>query len=125
MRLLLGKAAALFDHGCYVSCVNVLNGLEVMDREIMRRVVNFDFIKAMALYALDETAFSQASLEREIDNHRNPTAQRFLDDYFARGVTMAVREWCTEYGSQVGLQIVDVPPAALRQRAGNAVVAQK
>jgi len=91
----------------------------------MRRVVNFDFIKAMALYALDEAASCKTSLEREIGNHRNPTAQRFLDDYFEKGVTMAVREWCTEYGSQVGLQIVDVPPVALHQQAGNAVVAQK
>jgi len=104
-QYLLNAAEALFSNRSYVSCVSFLNGIETMDREIPQRFLNFDLLKAMALYALDAKESSLSRLHREIENHDNPAAREFLRDLFERGRTQDVQEWCAEHAAQFSLAI--------------------
>jgi hypothetical protein len=106
MDSLLETAVALFNHGCYVSCVSFLNGIEVMDREIAAHFVNFDLLRAIALYALDMKDASLTYLHRELESHDSLGARSFLRDYFKMGVTTDVQKWCAERADQFDLQIV-------------------
>jgi len=104
-RHLLETVAALFNNRAYVSCVSFLNGIETMDREIPPRFLNFDLLKAMALYALDAKESSLSRLRREIENHENPAAREFLRDFFEKGRTQDVQEWCAEHAGRFSLAI--------------------
>jgi hypothetical protein len=108
---LLETAVALFNHGCYVSCVSFLNGIEIMDHAVARRFVNFDLLKAIALYALDMKEASLSYVRREIDNHNSPAGEAFLRDCFEGGAFTDVQKWCTEHADEFDLQLRDAAQA--------------
>jgi hypothetical protein len=104
---LLETAVALFNHSCYVSCVSFLNGIEVMDHAVARRFVNFDLLKAIALYALDMKDASLSYVRREIDNHNSRAGEAFLRDCLQGGAAPDVQKWCAEHADEFNLQLVD------------------
>ncbi len=107
IQSLLETAVALFNHCCYVSCVSMLNGVEVMDRTILQRFANLDLLKAISFYALDMKEQALFHLRREIDNHQSAAGAAFLRDYFENGLEIDVQKWCAERADQFDLQIVD------------------
>lgn len=124
---LLETVVALFNNRSYVSCVSFLNGIEIMDRGVAERFLNFDLLKAMALYALNVKESPLSCLHREIENHENPAAREFLRDFFERGQTQDVQKWCAEHAGQFSLEIEEAPrsgsgalcsPAAASQKLG-------
>jgi hypothetical protein len=113
--VLLQNSVFFFDHLCYVSCVSYLSGIEVMQPDIPQRVVNFDLLKAMALYALDLKERSLNHVSREFEHHNSPIATRFQHDCFECGLEPDVHRWCAEHIGQLNLQIEDASerPSAL------------
>ncbi len=102
---LLAGAAAAFRTRSYVSCVVVLNGLEVMHRGIARRVMGFDLFRAMALHALDLCDRARIQAQREVENHDSAIARRFLQDSQEQGASMAVDRWCAEHAPRLELRL--------------------
>lgn len=120
---LLENSVWLFNHGFYVSCVSMLSGIEVMQRDLPKRMLNVDLLRAMALYGLDFRDPCLTYLHREIDNHDSPAAKALLQDYFERGLRIDVQRWCAERADRFDLQIVPAeqtrshPTAAQKKRA--------
>lgn len=102
---LLAGAAAAFRTRSYVSCVVVLNGLEVMHRGIARRVMGFDLFRAMALHALELCDRARIQAQREVENHDSVIARRFLQDSQEQGASMAVDRWCAEHAPRLELRL--------------------
>jgi hypothetical protein len=116
---LLQAAVEAFGVGGYVSCVSILNGVEVMEPAISRRMVGFDLCKGMALFALDARRRSLVSLEREIENHDNPAAREFLAEAFERKTEPDISQWCQENAGRYDLRIRSVEAdASCRAVAG-------
>ena len=109
MSSLLQTAVALFDHGCYVSCVSFLNGIEVMDRRTAECFRNFDLLRALTLYALDAKGRSRFYLDREIANHDSVAAKEFLRDSLEGDRTDDVQKWCAVHAEHLNLQIEEAP----------------
>jgi len=125
MWRLLETVVALFNNRSYVSCVSFLNGIEIMDRGLAERFLNFDLLKAMALYALNVKESSLSCLHREIENHENPAAREFLRDFFERGQTQDVQKWCAEHAGQFSLEIEEAPRSGLGALCSPAAASQK
>jgi glycosyltransferase involved in cell wall biosynthesis len=102
---LLAGALSCFRQRAYVSCVSILNGLDVMQRDIARRVPGFDLLRAMAFHASGLRAQSLIHVRREIENHDSPMAGRFLHDSQEQGPSMDVRSWCLQHGSGLTLRL--------------------
>ena len=110
LQQLLESAVWLFNHAYYISCASMLNGIEAMDRGLARRMRNFDLLRAMALHALDMKEQSLSHLHREVENHDSAAAREFLQDYFERGITTDVRQWCADHGDRFELEMIDTGP---------------
>ena len=93
---LAASAVELFYNRQYVACVFGLNGKEKMGCDIVRRFKNYDMLRAMAYFALDMKKQSLECLKREIQNHNNPAAGRFISDYFESQLKTDVHNWCLE-----------------------------
>ena len=118
---LLKNSVRLFNKSFYVSCINMLNGMEVMVPDIVERFRNYDLLRAMAFFAIDMKEQSLTYLNREIQNHNNPAAKQFISDYFegprsARRSQTAnskqqfqidVQKWCAEHSDLYELQMID------------------
>ena len=104
---LLAAAVTAFRARSYVSCVVILNGLEVMQRDIPRRVMGFDLFRAMALHASGLPEHGDIHIRREIENHDSPVAHRFLQDSREQGALMAIHHWYAEHASDLELRLVD------------------
>ncbi|MEN6334459.1 MAG: glycosyltransferase, partial [Phycisphaerales bacterium] len=102
--LLLG-AMSSFQNKAYVSCVIILNGLEVMQRDLGRRVKGFDLVRGIALYASGLSERGLTYLEREIEHHDSPLARRFLRDAGERGPSTAVRAWIEQNAADLDLHL--------------------
>jgi glycosyltransferase involved in cell wall biosynthesis len=102
---LLTGALSSFREKAYVSCMIILNGLDVMQRDVARRVKGFDLLKGMALYAsgLSERGFER--LQREIANHDNPLARQLLRDSQEQGASMDVPDWCRQNAPGLELRL--------------------
>ncbi len=100
---LLESAVMLFNGRFYISCINILNGVEGMDAQIRGRVVGFELLRGMAFYALGMKEHSQTCLEHEIRTHGNPGAQQFLTDILADASHFDVQDWCDRHASRFHL----------------------
>ena len=102
---LLTGALTSFRQKAYVSCVVILNGLEVMQRDIARRVRGFDLLKGMALYAsgLGERALTH--LQQEIENHDNPLAHKLIRDACGQRASMDIPVWCEQNAPGLELRL--------------------
>jgi len=121
----LQRALSLFNDGYYISCVNVLNGVESFEPAVTRRVVGYDLIRAMALYAVRLKEHSQACLGREIQRHDNPAARQFAEDAFASSQPVDVGLWYRENAERYNLGLVWSDNETVSERAPHAVAAAK
>ncbi len=102
---LLTGALSSFRGKAYVSCMMILNGLEVMQPDIARRVTGFDLLRGTALHASGLPERGLTYLQREIENHDSFVARRFLDDSREQGALMDVHRWCAENASSLELRL--------------------
>ncbi|MGE5293930.1 MAG: glycosyltransferase, partial [Solirubrobacterales bacterium] len=93
LPILLNKGLRYFDEGYFVSCVSLLNRIEVMQPDIAGRVVNFDLLRAMALYSLDLREQSRTHARRELENHDDSAAREFLAEYLDGNAKGDLRQW--------------------------------
>ncbi|HSV98612.1 MAG TPA: glycosyltransferase [Sedimentisphaerales bacterium] len=102
--LLIG-ALSSFRRKAYVSCVIILNGLEVMRRDLPRQVKGFDLLRAMALCGSGLCQRGLTHLEREIEHHDDPLAHQLLRDLDERGDSMAVQDWFLQNAADLELRL--------------------
>ncbi|HNS20120.1 MAG TPA: glycosyltransferase [Sedimentisphaerales bacterium] len=110
MNDLLKGAVVSLRSEAYVSCVTILSGLEVMQRDIARRVAGFDLLRAMALHASGLPDLGRTYLEREIENHDGSVARRLLRDSQEQGPSMDVYRWYMENVPDLELKLMDGEP---------------
>ena len=114
---LLRNAVVSFNDRYYVSCVNVLNGVEAMDSTISAHVTGFDLLRGMAFYALDVKDHSRTYLDREIRAHGNPAAQAFVEEGFQPSSQVDVAVWCRENAGRYDLNLTAAQAVARRGEA--------
>jgi glycosyltransferase involved in cell wall biosynthesis len=102
---LLAGALTSLRQKAYVSCVIILNGLEVMQRDVARRVKGFDLVGAMALHASGLSEQGLKHLQQEIENHDNPLARQFAHDSCEQGLSMDVPGWCERNAPRLELRL--------------------
>lgn len=102
---LLVGAMSSFRKKAYVSCMIILNGLEVMRRDIPRKVKGFDLLRALALCGAGLRQRGLAHLEQEIEHHDNPLARRFLRDLDEQGDSTDVQGWFLQNMSTLELRL--------------------
>jgi len=102
---LLVGALSSFRNKAYVSCMIILNGLEVMQRDISRRVKGFDLLRGIALHASGLPERGRTYLEREIENHDSPRARDFLRDAGEQGPSMDVQAWLEQNAANLDLHL--------------------
>jgi glycosyltransferase involved in cell wall biosynthesis/MoaA/NifB/PqqE/SkfB family radical SAM enzyme len=100
---LLQKAVLAFNGRYYVSCVNLLNGVEGLEPTMSERVMGFELLRGMALYGLDMKERSGTSLEREIQLHNNPAAREFLAEALHGSSAIDVQDWCDRNSKRLNL----------------------
>ena len=116
---LVNKAVASFNNRRYVTCISILNGLEVGDHEIAERLKNYDLLRAMAYFAVNRKQESRGFLERELQSHRNAAAEKFLCDCFEKRSVNDVQTWCRENNRFYNLQIIDTERMPVRSFCAN------
>ncbi len=110
----LQSAVSLFNQGYYVSCANILNGVEAFEPTIRDRVMGYDLLRGMARYALRMTDAARECLDREIRSHENPTARRFVQDAFESAAPVDVSSWCRKHAERFPVALQEArPPEAL------------
>jgi len=102
---LLAGALSCFQREAYVSCVSILNGLEVMQRDIARRVAGFDLLQGMASHASGLSERGLIRVQQEIANHDNPVARSFLRDVQEHGPSMDVQSWHVQHAFGLKLRL--------------------
>jgi len=112
---LLKHAVWLFNKTFYVSCISMLNGIEVMDSDITKRFKNLDLLRAMALFAVDLKQQSLMYLNREIRNHNSPAAKQFIIDYFEKRFSGDIQNWCAKLQDLCDLHIAEAELMHLKQ----------
>ncbi len=122
---LLRGAVGAFNGGYHVSCVNILHGTEVMEPAISRRIMGFDLLRGMALFALDMRARSMECLQKEIQNHDNSAARKFMTDASAAEAQIDVLTWCQENAGQHDLGLRTAESVVSRGTAPCAGAARK
>jgi len=92
---LLHGAITSFYRSKYISCITTMDAIETMCNDFVKVFKNCDLLRAMCYFGLDMKQESLRYLNREIRNHHNPAAERFLTD-FDRQCATNVGEWYTE-----------------------------
>ena len=108
---LLDNAVRLFNKSYYVTCISMLRGIELMQPDLAARFRNCDLLRAMALLAIDMKQQCLTYLNREIQNHSNPAASKFIADYFEQHSKTDVQKWCSENCDRYELQMSDTQVA--------------
>jgi len=122
---LLDNAAWLFSQGHYVSCVNVLNGVETSDATITDRVVGFELLRGLAFFAVEMKEQSLAHLDREVQKHDNPAARQFIRDAFESPAQIDVQQWCRENAEQYNFGLVIAGTGDVQEAPSCPVTTQK
>jgi len=104
---LLRNAVWLFNKTHYVTCIDVLNGIEAMVPDIARRFKNYYLLRAIAFFALDLKKQSLRYLNMEIQNQNSSGAREFISDYFEKKLTKDVQNWCAERANLCELLMVN------------------
>ena len=100
----LRRAIARFQQRKYVSCARTLRDVEVMDPTMPRWLVNFDLLRAMALYGVAMLDQCQVYLRREIEHHNSPMAQRFIKECLSQNGRVDVHQWTTGHADAIVLK---------------------
>jgi glycosyltransferase involved in cell wall biosynthesis len=99
---LVKRAVVLFQKGAYVTCISVLNSLERNVPGLASKLKNLDLLRAKAYFAVGKKERCLIYLEREIQNHDNPTAREFLADHHSSLTKIAAKGGLRSF-SEVGL----------------------
>ena len=102
----LRSAFCVFREGYYISCANILNGVESFEPGVARRVVGYDLFRGMAFFAVHLKERSRMYLDREIQHHDNPAARKFEEDAFASSPGVDVAQWFRENAERYNLSLV-------------------
>jgi GT2 family glycosyltransferase len=121
----LRSAVTRFNDKQYVSCVRTLRDVETMNPTVSQRVVHFNLLRAMALMGLGLKAESLAHMERELDQHNSPAAQRFHQDYFQRELQLDVQQWCAENAERYNLGLMEAETRESPARSAGMNVGQE
>jgi len=99
----LDIAVSLFNRGFFVSCVNILNNVEVLDATVADRVVGYDLLRGLAFFALRMNGQARLHLDREIRRHGTAAARRFVKDAFESTKPVDLASWCQEHAERLNL----------------------
>jgi len=113
------RAITWFNLREYVNCINTLNNTQKMAPNITKRFKGYDLLLALAYFAIGREQQCLTSLRREIQNHNNPAAGKFLSDYFEKNLRMDVQNWCSQNSRHYNLQLVDLEKESCQQRQNN------
>ncbi|HPC94881.1 MAG TPA: glycosyltransferase [Sedimentisphaerales bacterium] len=102
----LDIAVSLFNRGFFVSCVNILNNVEVLDGTVPDRVVGYSLLRGLALFALRMNGPARLHLDREIRCHGTAAARRFVKDAFESTKPVDLASWCQEHAERFGLGLM-------------------
>jgi hypothetical protein len=90
-----------------------------MAPNITKRFKGYDLLLALAYFAIGREQQCLTCLGREIQNHNNQAAGKFLSDYFEKNLRMDVQNWCSQNSSHYNLQLVDLGNESCQQRQNN------
>jgi Flp pilus assembly protein TadD len=113
------RAITWFNLREYVNCINTLNNTQKMAPNITKRFKGYDLLLALAYFAIGREQQCLTCLRREIQNHNNPAAGKFLSDYFEKNLRMDVQNWCSQNSRHYNLQLVDLEKESCQQRQNN------
>ena len=134
----LGRAVWSFNERNHITCITRLNSLEKVEPNIAKRFKNYDLLRAMAYFAIDRKKQSLTYLNREIENHNNPAARKFISDYFEgpdfaetvqkvnseKRLKIDIQSWCLENDKFYDLRIIDLENERDTQQEKRAVCRQ-
>jgi len=106
----LDIAVSLFNRGFFVSCVNVLSNVEVLDPSVADRVVGYDLLRGLAFFALRMNGQARLHLDREIRRDGTAAARRFVKDAFESTKPVDLASWCQEHAERFGLGLMEADP---------------
>jgi len=113
------RAITWFNLREYVNCINTLINTQKMAPNITKRFKGYDLLLALAYFAIGREQQCLTCLRREIQNHNNPAAGKFLSDYFEKNLRMDVQNWCSQNNRHYNLQLVDLENESCQQRQNN------
>ncbi len=113
----LDIALSLFNRGFFVSCVNILNNVEVFELAVADRVVGYDLLRGLAFFALRMNGQARLYLDREVRRHGTAAARRFVEDAFESTKTVDLASWCQEHAERFPLGWVEAGRRESRQTA--------
>lgn len=121
---LLKNAVWLFNRTYYVSCVSMLNGIEVMAPDIALRFKNFDLMRAMSLYDIQLREQGRTYLNQEIEHHSGVAAAKFLSDFFETESECDIQNWCADQAGLCDLQMVEARDSLVESPLAYTTVAE-
>jgi len=74
----------------------------------------------MAYFAINMKQQCLRYLNREIENHNNAAARKFISDYFENQLNNSVRDWCRQNSKFYNLQMVDIERKSGAQQENSA-----
>jgi glycosyltransferase involved in cell wall biosynthesis len=107
-RGLANRAVGWFNSRRYSNCIATLNNAETMQHNIAKRFKSYDLLRAMAYFSANMKQRSLEYLKREIENHNNPAAKKFISDYFENEPATDVQGWCQQNAGLYDLRIIDL-----------------
>jgi radical SAM superfamily enzyme YgiQ (UPF0313 family)/glycosyltransferase involved in cell wall biosynthesis/2-polyprenyl-3-methyl-5-hydroxy-6-metoxy-1,4-benzoquinol methylase len=108
LRGLADRAVRWFNNRQYPNCITTLNNTETMERNIAKRFKNYDLLRAMAFFSINMKQQCLYYLKREIENHNNTAARKFISDYFENQLKTDVQRWCLQNAKVYNLRIIDL-----------------
>jgi glycosyltransferase involved in cell wall biosynthesis/MoaA/NifB/PqqE/SkfB family radical SAM enzyme/predicted O-methyltransferase YrrM len=108
----LDIAVSLFHRGFFVSCVNILNNVEVLDATVADRIVGYNLLRGLAFFALRMNGQARLHLDREIRRHGTAAARRFVKDAFESTKPVDLASWCQEHAERLNLGVTEPGPKA-------------
>ena len=116
----ISRGVGNFNESKYVQCIIILDSVEKILNSVAKRFKNYDLLRAMAYFALDRKQESLKYLNREIENHNNAAARKFISDYFENQLNTSVRDWCLQNSNFYNLQMVDIERKSGAQQENSA-----
>ena len=105
---LVGRAVRWFNSCEYSNCISTLNKIETIESNITRRFKNYDLLRAMASFSMNMKEQCIEYLNREIENHNNSAAKKFISDFFENQIKTDVQSWCRQNAKLYNLRVIDI-----------------
>ena len=116
----ISRGVGNFNESKYVQCVIILDSVEKILNNVTKRFKNYDLLRAMAYFAINMKQQCLRYLNREIENHNNTAARKFISDYFENQLNTSVRDWCRQNSKFYNLQMVDIERKSGAQQENSA-----